>query len=425
MTYYDSDRDYQIGQMRASGGRGGARDERIELPAVLTAGQAKGLVEQALARRWRAGDRIRISLPPSRMDLSPGDAIQLEESAMTWVVQSVSIEEMAVIVEAEAAPVTVPALPADPGRPISEPDLTMGRTDLMLFEMPATLDEPGDLIQVHLAASNEGLWKSVPVELMLGSQPLASVAVTRRAIFGRAETLLDPRVPMICDELSTVDVKLANSGHVLLNVDEDALMAGANLASLGDELIQFGRAEPLGSGRFRLSKLLRGRRGTEWAAATHAVGEAFCLIDHAAIRRVELPTSGAGAMLAATAHGINDVAPLPTCQRLVSGESLRPPSPCHLKVLQEGIAVRIQWTRRSHRGWSWTDGVGDADDPFGELYRLTIIGPAGQIMIECTSTTASVPISELPATPGQSVSLSVVTVGPMALSRAATTTFIV
>jgi hypothetical protein len=291
--------------------------------------------------------------------------------------------------------------------------------------MPATLDEPGDMIQVHLAASNEGLWKSVPVELTLGSQPLASVAVLRRAITGIAETLLDPRVPMIRDELSSVDVKLANSGHVLLNVDEDALMAGANLASLGDELIQFGRAEPLGSGRFRLSKLLRGRRGTEWAAATHAVGEAFCLIDPAAIRRIELAASGEGAMLAAIAHGINDVAPLPICQRLVSGESLRPPSPCHLKVLQDGIAVQIQWTRRSHRGWSWTDGVGDAADPFGELYRLTIIGPAGQIMIECTGTTATLPISELPATAGQSGSLSVATVGPMALSRAASTTFIV
>jgi hypothetical protein len=65
---------------------------------------------------------------------------------------------------------------------------------------------------------------------------------------------------MICDELSTVDVKLANPAHVLLNVDVDALMAGANLALLGDELVQFGRAEPMGSGSYRLSKLLRGRR---------------------------------------------------------------------------------------------------------------------------------------------------------------------
>jgi hypothetical protein len=57
----------------------------------------------------------------------------------------------------------------------------------------------------------------------------------------------------------------------------DAIMAGANLALIGDELIQFGRAEQLGPGLFRLSHLLRGRRGTEWAAAGHSVGDVFCL----------------------------------------------------------------------------------------------------------------------------------------------------
>ena len=93
MSYCDPDRDCQTGQMRASSGGGGVRDERIELPAVLAAEQARHLVEQALARRWRAGDRLRLSLPPSRMELRPGDAIQLEGSARAWVVQSVSIED--------------------------------------------------------------------------------------------------------------------------------------------------------------------------------------------------------------------------------------------------------------------------------------------------------------------------------------------
>lgn len=44
MTYYDPDRDYQAGQARASSGQRVARDEQIELPAVLTGhrGQADG-----------------------------------------------------------------------------------------------------------------------------------------------------------------------------------------------------------------------------------------------------------------------------------------------------------------------------------------------------------------------------------------------
>jgi hypothetical protein len=421
MTFYDPDRDYQTGQMRASSGRGGARDERIELPAVLTAELVKQLVEQALARRWRGGDQLRLSLPASRMDLTPGDAVQLAGSGRAWVVQSVSIEGMAVVIEAEAASVAVPALPADPGRAVSEPDLPIGRTELILFELPSLADAPEALARAFVAASNAGRWKSVPVELALGPDPLAGMAVTKRAVLGVAETVLDARVPLILDQVSTVDVRLANPAHILLNADWDALM-GANSAVIGDELIQFGRAEQLGPGLYRLSSLLRGRRGTEWAAAGHATGDTFCMIDPSIMRPVELSVSAVGAMLTATAHGIGDVAPLPSVGRLLTGESLRPPSPCHLKLSRDGADLQAEWVRRSHRGWAWSDGV--AEDPFPELYRLTVTGPAGQVVVESATTNASIDAAELPAQPGQQIGLSVAMVGPTALSRGTSATII-
>jgi hypothetical protein len=171
--------------------------------------------------------------------------------------------------------------------------------------------------------------------------------------------------------------------------------------------------------------LLRGRRGTEWAAVTHAIGEPFCLIDAAAVRPIEIPASAMGAMLTATARGVSDTAPLPNAQRPVSGEALRLPSPCHLKLLREGIAAHFQWTRRSHRGWIWAEGIGDTDDTFTELYRLTITGPSGEVLVECATTTASLAFGELPAEPGQAITASVVAVGPMGVSRAETKTFIV
>lgn len=422
MTYYDPDRDYQTGQMRASSGRGGARDERIELPAVLTAGQAKQLVEQALARRWRGGYQLRLSLPPSRMDLNPGDAIQLADSARAWLIRSVSIEGMAVAIEAEAAPVTVPVFSADPGRAVSDLDVPIGRTELRLFELPPLTDAPEASVRAYVAAANAGHWKPVPVGLALGPDPLAGVAVTKRAVLGVTETVLDARVPLILDEVSTVNVRLANPVHILLNADWDALMAGGNLALVGEELIQFGRAEQLGPGLYRLSGLLRGRRGTEWAAASHAIGAIFCMIDPSIMRPIELSVSAVGAMLTATAHGIGDVAPLPSTGRLLTGESLRPPSPCHLKLWRDATDLHAEWVRRSHRGWTWSDGVGVAEDPFPEHYRLTITGPAGQVVIESATTSASISVAELPAQRGQQINLSIAMVGPTALSREASAT---
>src|SRR3546814_5765375 len=67
------------------------------------------------------------------------------------------------------------------------------------------------------------------------------------------------------DDAATMEVELLAESMVLAGASDDALLRGANLCLAGDELLQFGRAEQLGARRYRLSHLLRGRRGTEWA----------------------------------------------------------------------------------------------------------------------------------------------------------------
>ena len=416
MTYYDPDRDYQTGQMSASSGGRGSKHERIELPAVLPGDRAKALVEEALARRFRSGERIRLSLAPSQMALRPGDAIQLRDSALAWTVRSATFAGMTVEVEAEAAVVSVLPLPADPGRPVTEPDVPIGRTELALFEAPSTGDAPSEFPIAYLAATNGGTWKAAAVELRLGQDALPVIAVLRRAILGHAQSVLAARSPMVLDELSTVAVKLAGEAKPLLNADEDALMAGANLAMLGEELLQFGRAEEIGDGLFRLSRLLRGRRGTEWAVGSHYIGEAFCLLDQA-VRPIELSSSATGSELVGIAHGVGDVAPLPEAWRLLTGEAMRPPSPCHLKLWRDGSNLCAEWTRRSHRGWAWLDEVGVPGDPFEERYRVVIEGLAGSILVETDIPNSQWAIADMPAGAGEDVLVSVATVGPKAVSR--------
>lgn len=362
-------------------------------------------------------------LPPARMGLRPGDALQLAGMPRPWMVRTVSIEGMAVAIEAEAAPVAIQSLPADPGRPVSEPDLPVGRSEVALFELPPEADALGDSPIAYIAASNEGQWKSLPIELTLGDQPLPGLAIGRRSIVGRTETVLDPRTPHIIDQRSQVVIRLANSGDILLNADQDALTAGANLAMIGAELVQFGRAEALGPGLFRLSNLLRGRRGTEWAAATHQAGEPFCMMDPGRVRSAPLAAGAVGAMLTAVAHGIGDVAPLPQASRSVSGEAMRPPPPCHLKAIRSGADILVQWVRRSHRQWAWVDSVGDGEDGFPERYRVTVEGLGGEAVVETSNRSVLLGESQIPGQAGQSITLSVVTLGPAALSHAARTTF--
>ena len=424
ITYYDPARDYQAGQARASSGNGGSREARLELPAVLAAAEARKLAESSLARRWLAGERLKLRLPPSRMALRPGDAIQPAGMSRAWTARAISIEGMAVAVEAEAAPVAIRPLPADAGRPVSELDIAVGRSQLALFELPPGGDAPGEAPIALLAASNDGLWKSLPIELTLGGQPMPGLAIDRRSIVGRAETALDDRCPLILDGRSQLIVRLANDAQILLNADWDALMGGANLALIGDELVQFGEAEQLGAGLFRLSRLLRGRSGTEWAASAHEIGELFCVIDPDRLRSVSLAAGSVGAVLTAVSHGIGDLAPLPEASRVASGEAMRPPAPCHLKATKAGADIIVQWTRRSLRQWAWVDAVGDGPDAFPELYRLRAVGPGGETAIETASRSIVLTPAQVPAYSGQLVSLSVETVGPARLSRPAIRSFI-
>jgi hypothetical protein len=98
-------------------------------------------------------------------------------------------------------------------------------------------------------------------------------------------------------------VQLIDPDQWLTSSDDDALAAGANLALIGDELVQFGDVTPLGGGRFRLERLLRGRAGTEAAASGHAVEEIFCLIDMGSLQPITLPITSIGKEVTAQVAG--------------------------------------------------------------------------------------------------------------------------
>jgi len=99
-------------------------------------------------------------------------------------------------------------------------------------------------------------------------------------------------------------VHLIDEDQWLLSCDEGALAEGVNLAVLGGEVLQFAAVEPLGNGRFRLSHLLRGRSGTEWAIGTHQAGEVFAIVQRDALRAVDLPQWTIGSVVKASVRNV-------------------------------------------------------------------------------------------------------------------------
>lgn len=82
-----------------------------------------------------------------------------------------------------------------------------------------------------------------------------------------------------------LDVLVRSPGHQFDGKTELEVLDGANLLLVGQEIVRFVEAAQFGALEWRLSKLLRGRRDTESAMATHQVGESVLVLDPATFSR--------------------------------------------------------------------------------------------------------------------------------------------
>ena len=379
LAYYDPALDFQAGLQRAARGAPSTAEIRAQLPAALGADAAKALAEHRLSVLWAGRARARLHLPWRRSGIRPGMFVRLEGHSGLWRVRRWALERMVVVVEllgSRSDGVPVRALGSS-GRPTAQPDLLHGPTRLVLLDLPLPGDtasgNPGILVA---AAGREAGWRAAP--LLVSSDGGGTWDEAGRtaapAVIGDALNALGEAGSALIDSRASIDVEMLSDAMWIESCTDAALARGSNLAALGDELIQFGSAQPIGPRRFRLSRLLRGRRGTEWASSQHAAGEPFVLIQGGTLARIEASPAAVGAQALVLPAGPED-AEAEAAAKLLTGEALRPPAPVHLRVdAQPNGDWKIDWVRRSRIGWNWLSGL---DTPLGEeaeAYELTLSG---------------------------------------------------
>ncbi len=379
IAYYDPARDYQTGLQRASvGAVDESHADRRALPAAIAAGAAKGLAEHRLA--WLRAGRIAatIGLGWARCGLRTGDGVTLAGEAGRWRVDrwTLGAEGLSLELRRMSAGALPPAAEATPGSGVKEEDRPQGPTTLRLFDLPLG-DPPGAQPLLFAAAAGvESGWRRAALMASFdgGATWRDAGPTAPGAVMGVALAALAPAGAALLDLASSFEIELLNHAMWLEGAGDAALVGGANLALIGGELIQFGAAEWIAPRRFRLSRLLRGRRGTEWAAGMHEAGEGFTLIDRDSLAVIEAPAGSLGGEARLIASGVGDAEPA-SAALAITGESLRPPSPAHLTALRNADGdILIRWVRRSRSGWAWSSG---ADTPLGEeseAYRLTLSG---------------------------------------------------
>jgi hypothetical protein len=384
ISSYDPARDHQMSvqQCRVVGGQGSVR--RIAIPAALSAGASKALaaeiaMEMGIAERssdWPSGFAALATQPGMQVALGAGNAPRMIEQRR--------IEGAAVHLTLGA--VRSPAFAdvvADGGRALAAPDAMIGASVGALFDLPHFGDAPMETARLVLAAAGTGAgWRSAAVELtpQADAMPVPLGAVGPMAVMGSIESVSGSGTAMLVDQAGIIIVQLLHDGMVLTNADDADVLGGANLAVAGGELLQFGRAQPLGNGRWALSRLLRGRFGTEDSVAALAPGARFALIDDPALLPIPAQSGFADVVPGGqiSLMGMADAMPVlvPITQ---IGRALRPLPVSHIRGEWQGDGgLRLHWVRRSRGGFGWADGRDVPLDTPDERYTVVLSAGAVQ-----------------------------------------------
>ena len=418
LDYYDASLDYQAGRSmaRAFGGR---RDVTIDAPMVLSALEARHWAEETLRKQWRTRRTLEIDILPSAMTVQPGDEVRLGSDDTRWQVTSVELDRFSVKVSARWIGERIEAddLPVDAGQNVGAPDVVRAPTKLALFE-PPDLNGTGSGRLLLAAANASPGWVATPIELSVGSQWDVIQSAGRESVSGKCKTVLPPATTAFIDARSSVIVELVDPEANLVSVGDEALLAGSNLAMIGAELLQFGRAEALGGGRFALSRFLRGRRGCEAEVAHHQEGEDFVLMDATRMVSIPLESERVGTLVRANPAGLAD----DNAQEheiIFEGIASRPLSPVHLSSYEQDGALTLGWTRRDRNGFGWMDNVDAPLSEGREAYRVEISGSAGALVDEAAASAIRFEAAQLAPLGPKPWAVSVAMIGDKALSNTA------
>jgi hypothetical protein len=370
-----------------------------EIPMVLTRAEGRQVTERWLTESRVARETIRFALPPSCLSLGAGDIVSLAgDQAEGRALYRIDRVEQGMLQLAEAVRI-------DPEvyQP-SEFSDEVGNTRAFVPPVPVLplfLDLPlisGDEIPhaPHIAVTSQPWPGSVALYRSFNDSDFKLLnVVTARSTIGVVQSPLLKASPGLFDHGPAVQVRLTSG--TLSSTDQAALLAGANLAAIGDgtsdnwEIFQFSTAELVAENTYQLSTRLRGQLGSDalvpdvwpegsWFVLLNGIPEQ---VDLSRNLRNVLQTYRIG-----PARRPLDDASYIEEKLSFRGNGLRPLSPAHLRVASgPGGELSFSWIRRTRiDGDSWDV----AEVPLGEETEAYVlrIRKAGAILREVTTADA-------------------------------------
>jgi len=358
----------------------------LKLSLVLAETHARAIAETKLSDQWAERSGLSLQLPMAYAALKPGDVLTLTDGAIAhrMRVRRVQIGRpgmvniRGVIDAAEGWDGYIaPTIGSADNLVLPSP-----KTRLEILDIPALPGDTQDVMKLRFAACGiaQG-WKGATlVRVMTSGDDEQLLSTDSAATIGSAVNALGIGGSQLFDEISSVDIALLGEA-MLANASERSVLDGANVAVLGDEIIQFRNATQLGPNLYRLSGLLRGRLGTEAAIVGHAVGERFVLLDDA-VKSLSIPASSIGQGWTIRAVSFGDALSVGLDSTFtIQGEALKPLSVVHARAIKNASSgdITLSWIRRTRIDSGMRDFVDVPLMEQSELYDVVVMNGANEV----------------------------------------------
>jgi hypothetical protein len=379
----------------------------MSLPIVMGATLAKQISDITLYGTWKERTSFQLRLPPKYVRIEPTDIITITVNNVPHEMRVVKTDMEAngvMKINAVAEDISSYDFYTPPGETSSnvEPPVLVPGTLVKFVDAPPlptdTVPNQG-LLRIGVAAdgpnwNGSAVYRSDDGGDAGGNTFNLLAGLDGAATFGAIITNLPTGPFETWDNVNEVEVILTSGS--LASISELGVLNGANAALIGDELVQFQNAELIGESTYKLTKLLRGRQGTEWAIAGHAVGDRFVLITPA-LYTTAIANNLIGRELYYKAVSVGNTLTTTDEEAFTyTGRNLKPFAPVHVEGNRDGSSnLTINWKRRSRVDSEWRDGVGIPLGEESELYEVDILDGGNVVRtIEITSPTASYTAAE-------------------------------
>lgn len=395
LSYLDADNDYQPGVQSARRiSASGKSVVDLDLSIAMSSQQAAQAADTLLRNVWAERDSFEGFLTRKFARLDPVDLVLLpggEQVRLTVIDYSEpSLVRFEAVRDVDNAYVSL-----EVGNDVSQNtpqqlDIA-GPTRIEFLDLPPLRDNDGGAGFYIAACGYYPGWRGC--EVLRSSDGGATfddltVVIDDATMGSTTDALGVPEGVNFIDVGRKVTVDLLTPGATLSGISDAALLAGGNACVIGNEVLQFGTATLNGDGTYTLSRLLRGRLGTEAHVGTHGSGERFVLLDNT-VRRVDDGQSNNGVAFVYRAVTFSDALDEGTEESFtVSGRTQQNPAPGDLLAVPvyTDESWDLTWKRRNRLSWWWADSGDSPLDNALEQYEIDICDLAGTVKGTYTAT---------------------------------------